>query len=43
MSEYTRFFEGSDRDFARAQTPAELVSREIAGVKAALEERGEKR
>ena len=25
MSEYTRFLEGSDRDFARAQTPAERL------------------
>jgi rod shape determining protein RodA len=29
MSEYTRFFEGSDRDFARAQTPAERLHLDV--------------
>ena len=29
MSEYTRFLEGSDRDFARAQTPAERLHRDV--------------
>ena len=29
MSEYTRFLEGSDRDFARAQTPAERLHRDL--------------
>jgi rod shape determining protein RodA len=29
MSDYTRFFEGSDRDFARAQTPAERLHLDV--------------
>ena len=29
MSEYTRFLEGSDRDFARAQTPAERLHLDV--------------
>ena len=29
MSEYTRFFEGSERDFARAQTPAERLHLDV--------------
>ena len=29
MSEYTRFLEGSDRDFSRAQTPAERVHLDV--------------
>ena len=29
MSEYTRFFEGSDRDFARARTPAERLHLDV--------------
>ena len=30
MSEYTRFLEGSERDFARAQTPAERLHLDVA-------------
>ena len=29
MSDYTRFFEGSDRDFARTQTPAERLHLDV--------------
>ena len=29
MSEYTRFLEGSDRDFSRAQTPAERLHLDV--------------
>ena len=29
MSEYTRFLEGSERDFARAQTPAERLHLDV--------------
>jgi hypothetical protein len=29
MSEYTRFFEGSDRDFSRAQMPAERLHLDV--------------